>query len=93
MFGMTVFYRAGVVFAALPLTRAFENAQSVAFKLYRKTPRIQKMLESDPRLRGSFREEGKWIALELESEKDLADALKWFGLAYHTCLSSNNSKT
>ena len=93
MFGMTVFYRAGVVFAALPLTRAFENAQSIAFKLYRKTPRIQKMLEGDPRLRGSFREEGKWIALELESEKDLADALKWFDLAYRTCLSRNNSKT
>ena len=93
MFGMTVFYRAGVVFAALPLTRAFENAQSIAFKLYRKTARVQKMLEADPRVRGSLREEGKWIALELESEKDLADALKWFGLAYHTCLSSNNSKT
>jgi hypothetical protein len=93
MFGMTVFYRAGVVFAALPLTRSFETPHSVAFKVHRKSPSTEKKLATDPRIRGSLREDGKWIAFELDSAKDLADALEWFNLAYRTCLSPNNSKS
>src|SRR5215472_16394268 len=52
MFGMTVAYRKGAVFAALPRTRAFETPRSVAFKLYRETPKIRRMLESDSRIAG-----------------------------------------
>lgn len=93
MFGMTVFYRKGVIFAALPRTRSFGTPHSVAFKLLRPTPRILKILEADPRIANPLREEAKWISLELTSEKDLADALKWFDLAYRNCLSKNNSKS
>lgn len=93
MFGMTVFYRKGVIFAALPRTRSFETPHSVAFKLLRPTPRILKILEADPRIANPLREEAKWISLELTGEKDLADALKWFDLAYRNCLSKNNSKS
>jgi hypothetical protein len=93
MFGMTVFYRAGVVFAALPLTRSFETPHSVAFKVHRKSPSTKKKLATDSRIRGSLREDGKWIAFELDNAKDLAGAVKWFNLAYRTCLSPNNSKS
>jgi hypothetical protein len=88
MFGMTVAYRKGAVFAALPRTRAFETPRSVAFKLYRETPRVRRMLESDSRIAGkTVKPHGSWIALELTSDSDLADALKWFELAYRMCLS------
>jgi hypothetical protein len=93
MFGMTVFYRKGVVFAALPRTRSFETPRSVAFKLYKKSPRVRKLLEADSRIANPLQEDAKWIRLELESEKDLADALKWFDLAYRTCPSKSNSKS
>jgi hypothetical protein len=92
MFGMTVYYRKGVVFAALPRTRSFETPTSIAFKLHRKTPRVKKMLAADSRIDPSSAETGRWIALQLRSDKDLADALQWFALAYRVCLSSNNSK-
>ncbi len=92
MFGMTVYYRGKTIFAALPRTRAFATPQSVAFKVYRKTPRIQSMLEADPRILGPLKDEAKWITLELESEKDLAEALKWFDLAYRMCVTGNHPK-
>ena len=82
MFGMTVFYRKGKIFAALPLTRSFETPTSVAFKLYRKTAEVLEMLERDPLILRFSAEDPKWIVLELRNEKDLANALKWFGLAY-----------
>ena len=89
---MTVYYRKGMIFAALPRTRSFATPRSVAFKLHRKTRRILSMLQADSRIANPRQEDGRWISLELTSEKDLADALKWFDLAYRTCLSSNNSK-
>ena len=92
MFGMTVAYRRSAVFAALPRTRAFETPRSVAFKLYRETPKIRRMLESDSRIAGkTVRPQGSWIALELTGDHDLADALKWFELAYRMCGKGANS--
>jgi hypothetical protein len=89
MFGMTVAYRKGAVFAALPRTRAFATPRSVAFKLYKETPKIRKMLELDSRISSkTVKPEGSWIPLELTADNDLADALKWFELAYRTCLSN-----
>lgn len=91
MFGMTAYYRKGAVFAALPRTRAFETPNSIAFKLYRKTPQIRKALAADPRINPAW-QEARWIALELHDEKDLGGALKWFELAYRACLSRTNSR-
>lgn len=93
MFGMTVFYRANRIFAALPRTKTFSTPQSIAFKLHRKTARIQKMLAAEPKIVDPTREDAKWISLQLNNEQDLAVALKWFDLAYRTCLLPNNSKT
>lgn len=85
MFGMKVFYRKGVVFAALPRTRAFNTAHSVAFKLYKRSSQVQKQLEADERIARPFREDGKWISLDLRDERDLTHALKWFDRAYRSC--------
>jgi hypothetical protein len=93
MFGMTMYFRKGIIFAALPLTRSFESPTSVAFKLYKKTPETLRALESDPLiLRSAGNDAPKWIVLEMRDERDLASALKWFGVAYRGCLSRNNSK-
>ncbi|HEY6252357.1 MAG TPA: luciferase family protein [Candidatus Angelobacter sp.] len=92
MFGMLAFYRKGKIFAALPRTRCFETPRSVAFKLDPMTPRTVKLLQADARI-PSTREESRWISFELSSPADLNDALKWFDLAYRTCLSKNNSKS
>jgi len=92
MFGMTVFYRKGVVFAALPRTRCFETPQSIAFKLKAKTPHMRKMLASDPRIAPTLRPDANWITLELGSDKDLAGALEWFDVAYRAASSKSSSK-
>jgi len=91
MFGMKVFYRKDVIFAALPRTRCFNTPRSVAFKLYRKTPQMLKLLAADPRIARPFREEGHWISLELADEKDLTDVLKWFDRAYQGAKKSERS--
>jgi hypothetical protein len=82
MFGMTVFYRRGSVFAALPLTRSFDTPRSIAFKLYKKTRQVSQLLMSDARIMRPESEDGKWISFEVNSEKDLSDAIKWFDHAY-----------
>jgi hypothetical protein len=93
MFGMTVYYRKSVIFAALPRTRSFGTPTSVAFKLYRKPPSIRRTLMQDSRISHALDENAKWISFELGDAKDFNDALKWLDLAYRTCLSNNNSKS
>jgi hypothetical protein len=93
MFGMTVYYRKGVIFAALPRTRSFGTPTSVAFKLYRKSTSIRRTLMQDSRISSALDENAKWISFELGDAKDFNDALKWLDLAYRTCLSNNNSKS
>jgi hypothetical protein len=90
MFGMTVYFRKRVIFAALPLTRAFETPTTVAFKLYRQRPETLRKLNDDPLISSSAREAPKWILLELHGEKDLRHAVKWFDFAYRECLLKNN---
>jgi len=41
-----------------------------------------KLLAADPRIARPFREEGDWFSLELQDERDLTVALKWFDRAY-----------
>lgn len=92
MFGMTAFYRSGRIFAVLPRTKAFETPNSVAFKLYQRTPRAVKLQRDDPRIVGNKGKAAGWIAFEVNGPSDLNDALKWFDLAYRTCRCKNNSK-
>ena len=91
MFGMTALYRGSVIFGVLPRTRSLETQQSVAFKLYRQTPRIRRMLAADPRIRGAD-ERVRWVTFELQAENDLAVVLRWFDLAYRSCVSQPRGK-
>jgi len=93
MFGMMAFYRNNKIFAVLPRTKAFETPNSVAFKLYKQTPREEKLLRGDARVVRSKGKAAGWIAFEVNAPGDLKDALKWFELAYRNCLSKNNSKS
>ena len=96
MFGMTVFYRKGKIFAALPLTKAFQTPNSIAFKLYSIKPGTAKLMRTDARIgpvTDSKEKPGGWIRFEVRTAEDLRDALKWFDLAYCNCLSKNNSKS
>jgi len=87
MFGMTVFYRKDKVFAALPRTKTFTSPNSIAFKLYRKSPQTKKMLAGDPRITDRHKEDGSWTSFELGSEKHLSDALQWLQHAFAKALS------
>lgn len=93
MFGMLALYRKGRIFAALPRTRCFETPRSVAFKLDPKALQTMKLLRADSRILNARAEESRWISFELSSAADMKDALKWFDLAYQTCLSRKNSKS
>jgi hypothetical protein len=91
MFGMAVFYRGRIIFAALPRTKTFTTPQSIAFKLYRKTPAILKRLAADSHI--SSRDGAKWISYDLQDERDLKKTLDWLGQAYSSCVSDGNAKS
>lgn len=82
MFGMTAVYRGDEIFGALPRTRAMETNRSVSFKLHRQTKQIAEALQRDSRIVQQEGTMANWISMELESERDIPDALEWFGLAY-----------
>jgi hypothetical protein len=84
MFGMSVYYRKGVIFAALPRTKMFATPHSVAFKFYKISPRLRKLLEADARVAHPVHENGRWISFEVGRELDLKDALRWFERAYES---------
>ena len=85
MFGMTVFYRKGIIFAALPRTRSFETPNSVAFKLYRASAKtIQRLRASASVALHGGRETG-WISFEIQGSGDMDTALEWFLRAHESC--------
>jgi predicted DNA-binding protein (MmcQ/YjbR family) len=85
MFGMKVFYRKRVIFAALPRTLGFETPYSVAFKLHQKTPRLARSLASAPGIvKPDDASTAKWISFELSSTESLRAALQWFERAYNS---------
>lgn len=86
MFGMIVFYRDEKIFAALPRTKSFEPANSVAFKLYEPV----KGMTNDPRIVEPEKSEG-WIVYVLEKSNDLHGALRWFDVAYRKCAEKKKS--
>lgn len=83
MFGFLSFYRRGTIFAALPQTRGFSSSSSVILKFNPMPPALLKHAQSDPRVDSNTRIPGKgWFSLELNSESDLRDALRWLNQAY-----------
>lgn len=81
-FGFTAVYRKDKIFAALPRTRAWGTANSLAFKLPTENPSLQSRLEKDPRVGYTLMGKTRWFTFELSSDADLHSALDWIGEAY-----------
>jgi hypothetical protein len=75
MFGLVGYYRGGVIFAAIPRTRAVDTPFSLLIKLRHQT--------SDRLVRGRGPGED-WCTFEMHSEGDLAVALQQLSRAYDT---------
>ena len=73
MFGMLALYRGKKIFAALPRTRAAETEFSLLIKL----PGVD-----HPRLRDASGPGAGWTTFEMNSESDIAEALRWLESAY-----------
>ena len=73
MFGMLALYRGKKIFAALPRTRAAETEFSLLIKL----PGAD-----HPRLGGASGPGAGWTTFEMNSESDIAEALRWLERAY-----------
>lgn len=83
-FGFTALYRGDKMFAALPRTRGWESATSLAFKLEAPSSVVSARLQKDPRIRvwSANVERARWFSFELASDADLHGALDWLGRAY-----------
>jgi len=83
MFGLRGFYRGKKIFAALPVTRAIKNPNSLIFRIKPMPPDLSERARKEPRIDTETRAPGaKWLAFELNSEADFRDALWWINQAY-----------
>jgi hypothetical protein len=83
MFGLRGFYRGKKIFAALPVTRAIRNADSLIFRIQPMPPDLLKRAKKEPRIDTESRvPSAKWFTFELNSEADFRDALWWLNQAY-----------
>jgi hypothetical protein len=83
MFGLRGFYRGKKIFAALPVTRAIRNPNSLIFRIQPMPPDLLKRAKKEPRIDTESRvPSAKWFTFELNSEADFRDALWWLNQAY-----------
>jgi hypothetical protein len=83
MFGLRGFYRGRKIFAALPVTRAIKNPNSLIFRIKPMPPDLLERAKKEPRIDTEGRIPGaKWFVFELNSEADFRDALWWINQAY-----------
>lgn len=83
MFGLRGFYRGRKIFAALPVTRAIKNPNSLIFRIKPMPPGLLERAKREPRIDTENRVPGaKWFLFELNSAADLRDALWWLNQAY-----------
>jgi hypothetical protein len=83
MFGFQGLYRDGVIFAALPRSRAMNSPRSIIFKVASAPQAILESANLDSRIDAVSSMPGAgWFAFELNAASDLRDALAWLGRAY-----------
>jgi hypothetical protein len=83
MFGFQGLYRDGVIFAALPRSRAMKSPRSLIFKFASVSPAILDSVKKDPRVDGVSSMPGSgWFAFEMEEASATRGALGWLGRAY-----------
>jgi len=83
MFGLRGFYRGKKIFAALPVTRAIKNPNSLIFRIKPMPPDLLERAKKEPRIdTENAVPSAKWFVFELNSEADFRDALWWINQAY-----------
>jgi len=83
MFGYQGLYRDGVIFAALPRSRAMKSPRSIMFKVASVTPAILESASKDSRVDTISRMPGGgWFFFELDAPSAMQGALGWLGRAY-----------
>ena len=83
MFGYQGLYRDGVIFAALPRSRAMKSPRSFMFKLASTSPAILDAAKKDSRVDTNSRVPGPgWFMFEVDEASATKDALGWLGRAY-----------
>ncbi len=92
-FGFTALYRGDKMFAALPRTRGWESAKSLAFKLESREPAVSARLKEDSHVGiwSSPLREARWFSFELTSDADIHGALDWLGRAYDAAATKKKS--
>lgn len=94
-FGMIMVYRKGVVFAALPRTRALFEDDAILLKFNRETPALTKRIAAEPRFTPGTMEqrhenkkkggEGRrWRIFLTRSDADVHIAIEWLSEAYRS---------
>lgn len=92
-FGMGMVYRKGVVFAALPRTRALFEDDAILLKFNRETPALLQRIAAEPRFTPGTMEqrhqnkkkggEGRrWRIFLMRSDADVHVAIEWLAEAY-----------
>jgi hypothetical protein len=83
MFGYQGLYRSGIIFAALPRSRAMKSPRALMLKFENASPTILNSLEKDPRVDTVSGMSGaRWFFFELDEASAMKDALGWLGRAY-----------
>jgi hypothetical protein len=83
MFGLRGFYRGKKIFAALPVTRAIRNPNSLVFRVQAMPAELLARAKKEPRIDlENVVPSAKWFTFELRSEADFRDALWWLNQAY-----------
>jgi hypothetical protein len=90
-FGMVLVYRASVVFAALPGTRALFEQDAILIKFAREGPALLKRIAAEKSFAAgtmqdrSKKKQGegrKWRVYLLREERDAREAVEWLARAY-----------
>ena len=83
MFGFQGLYRDGVIFAALPRSRAMTSPRSIIFKFVSASHAILEAIKKDSRVDSLSSMPGSgWFAFEMEEAESTQGALGWLGRAY-----------
>jgi hypothetical protein len=104
-FGMTLVYRNGVVFAALPRTRSLYEDDAILMKFLTEPPRLAARISADPRFAAGTMEqrrtnqskkrgEGRrWRIFVMHADADVHDACEWLAEAYRLAAAKPRSST
>lgn len=91
-FGFTALYRGDKMFGCLPRTRNLEVANTIAFKLHSRSPKVEKQLQCDSRISSFEKEKSRWFTFLLSSDADLHGALEWLSVSYEAAAKHRKTK-